>query len=170
MTRRTTSLLLGSGLILAIGLSPVCFRASNCGGNSAALSWIASIAMEARLGVLSAPDHSFAFTAPDMEQRQTLMKLSRCHWIDHARFLVTTNRVTENDVKARKIIAVCDTPYRNVPRPWFGTAPPTHAAGLADGSHVLISPAEFSALDPGSFAPLEVACAATNKPGARYPR
>ena len=144
--------LLVFGAVLGPGLS---YSITNCGGNSAALAQVQSIALIARAGTFDTPDHSFRFTAVDADQREQLTHYSRTHWLRNARFLVSIDPVLEHEAQPRRIIVVCDTPYRNVPRRWIGSAPPTHAAGFSDGSHGLISTAEFAALDRSKFTPLD---------------
>ncbi|HZJ15896.1 MAG TPA: hypothetical protein VFD27_12660 [Chthoniobacteraceae bacterium] len=127
---------------------------TNCGGNTAALGQVTCIALVARMGTFDTPDHSFRFSAADAKQREQLSYLSR-PLFHSARFLVSTAPVFEQETQPRRIIVVCDTPYRNVPEQWIGSAPPTHAAGFADGSKGLISTAEFAALDRSTFVPLD---------------
>ena len=154
MSRKLLLLIVG---ILAVGAAvfPTLSYTTNCGGNSAALAQVRSIALLALAGTYDAPDHSFRFTAADAGQREQLALYARTHWLRSARFLVSTAPVSEHEAPPRRIIAVCDTPYRNVPRRWIGSAPPTHAAGFSDGSHGLISPAEFAALDRSTFVALD---------------
>ncbi len=130
-------------------------RTSNCGGNSAALSRAHMIAIIAQLGASDAPDHLFRITAANAEQREELNHLARSHWLPGARFLVSTAPITARGAQPRRIIVVCDTPYRNVPQRWIGSAPPTHAAAFSDGSCRLISLKEFTALDRSTFVPLD---------------
>ena len=154
MNRKLLLLLAG---LLAIGavVLPTIGYTTNCGGNSAALAQVQGIALIAHVGTFDTPDHSFRFTAANAEQREQLTYYSRTHWLRSARFLVSTGPVSEHEAQPRRIIAVCDTPYRNVPRRWIGSAPPTHAAAFAEGSHGLISTAEFAALDRSTFTPLD---------------
>jgi hypothetical protein len=154
MSRKTLLLV---GILLAVGAAvfPTLSYSTNCGGNSAALGQVCSITLVARTATFDAPDHSFRFTSVDSKQREHLSLLSRTHWLRGARFLVSTTPVSEHETQPRRVIAVCDTPYRNVPRRWIASAPPTHAAGFADGSHGLVSTAEFAALDRSTFTPLD---------------
>lgn len=150
-------ILLLAGVFLAVGaaLFPMLTRRTNCGGNAAALVQVHSIVLLARVATFDAPDHSFRFTSADSGQREQLSQLARTHWLRGARFLVSTTPISEHETQPRRVITVCDTPYRNIPRWWLGTAPPTHAAGFADGSYGLLSPAEFAALDRSTFAALD---------------
>jgi hypothetical protein len=143
------------GILLALGAGVFSHYSTNCGGNSAALVQVTEIAIVARLGTFDTPDHSFRFSTANAEQREQLSYLSRTHWLHGARFLVSTAPVSKHEAEPRRIIVVCDTPYRNVPRQWIGSAPPTHAVSFADGSKGLISVAEFAALDHSALVPLD---------------
>jgi hypothetical protein len=151
------SLLLTGGVLAVVAVAVAGFsgKTSNCGGNSAALSNVREIALVAYMGIEDAPDHSFCYAATNAEWRDELARTSRARWLPKARFLVSTNLVTEREIKEHRLIAVCDTPYRNVPQKWIGSAPPSHAAGYSDGSCGLISTDEFSALDLSVFKPLD---------------
>jgi hypothetical protein len=151
------SLLLGAGILVvgAVAVAGFSGKTSNCGGNSAALGNVRLIAISAILNMEDAPDHSFSFSEANPEQREELATYSRTHWLRDARFLVSTKPMSERDTKEHHLIAVCDTPYRNVPQKWIGSAPPTHAAGYSDGSCGLISTDEFALLDFAKFRPLD---------------
>jgi hypothetical protein len=151
-----TLLLSGGALVVTwlIGIAAV-GKTSNCGGNSAALGQVYYIAILARLGAMESEDHSFRFTEVSSEEREELARNSHNHWVKTARFLVSTDPVFEEETQGRRIIVVCDTPYRNVPQRWIGSAPPTHAVAYSDGSCGLISTAEFAALDLSKFRPLD---------------
>ncbi len=154
---RNRLLLLGA--VLAGGvvfLLPLLSRSSNCGGNSAALSDVRQYALLVGNAAEASPDHTFRVDAATPEQRKELAEFVRNSWIPRARYLVSTASLSERELQTRRVKIVCDTPYRNVPRRWIGSAPPTHAAGYSDGSSGLISPAEFAALDRSSFAFLDV--------------
>jgi hypothetical protein len=47
----------------------------------------------------------------------------------------------------KTVVAVCDTPFDNVPRRWIEKASPTHAVAYADGSAGLLTLDEFRRLD-----------------------
>jgi hypothetical protein len=141
---------------------PVFSTPTNCGGNSAALNEVHGIALAALVYASDAPDHSFRFTTPTARQREELAHYGRTPWCRGARFLVSTAPISEKQFPLRRepeaqrrVITVCDTPYTNVPRRRFGSAPPTHAAGYSDGSYGLISLAEFAALDRTTFVPID---------------
>ena len=153
MSRKRLFLLVGLVAISAIGAGFVLplFARSNCGGNSAALSNVRMYVLLARMGSTDSPDHVFHVLTVTPEQRKQLAHVAHDHWIPNARFLVSTGPLSEESSQSRRIIVVCDTAYRNVPRRWIGSAPPAHAAGFSDGSAELISPAQFAALDKSSF-------------------
>jgi hypothetical protein len=154
MSRKRLILIVGLVAILAIGAAfvlPLFARTSNCGGNSAALSNVRVYVLLARMSAMDSPDHTFRVTTVTSEQRKELARVAHDHWIPNARFLVSTAPLSEVPSQPRRIIVVCDTPYRNVPRRWIGSAPSAHAAGFSDGSVELISPAQFAALDQSSF-------------------
>ena len=138
-----------------IGALSFCSYTTNCGGNSAALAQVAELALAARLGASQAPNHTFRFADFNPGEREELTSLARSGWLRHARFFVYAGPVTEQMAGTHRLIAVCDTPYRNVPEHWLWQAPPTHAAGYGDGTKGLISPAEFAALDRSAFRPLD---------------
>lgn len=144
------SLLLAIGVAVVSALVPLSYG-TNCGGNTAALARAREYALLARMGAMDNPEHTFRIVAVTAEQRKQLAELAHCHWIPEARFLVSTEPLVDRDSQPRQVIVVCDTPYRNVPRRWIGSAPAAHAAAFSDGTASLISPAEFAALDRSSF-------------------
>lgn len=145
--------------VLPFGLAAVLWipvsSSTHCGGNSAALSRVQIIALIVREGSFDPVDHSFHFADEEDGLRGQLAFYSRSHWLPEAHFLVSTAPVSEHETPPHRIVAVCDTPYRNVPERWIGSAAPAHAAAFADGSSGLISPAEFAALDRSTFVPLD---------------
>lgn len=154
------TLFLAAGVIAiggAIALPAFTYK-TNCGGNSAALSDVHLYTTVALVAASDNSDHTFSICTATAEQRAQLARVARDHWIPDAHFLVSTNPVFEHDSSPRRIIIVCDTPYRNYPRRWIGSAPPTHAVGYSDGSAGLISPTEFAILDRSSFLALDVLC------------
>jgi hypothetical protein len=146
--------LLGAAGVLALGLllTPSTSRYFDCGGNVEALSNASNLAQMAMAEMADAEGHSFRFAEAPNRCHEPLRQLSR---IRKARFLVTKHRIAESDETYPQLIAVCDTPYRNVPQRRFWRNPPTHAAAYSDGSTKLISPEEFAALPQVDFIPLE---------------
>ena len=155
MSSKTRLLIGGLLAVIAAVIFVPTTQITNCGGNSAALAQVHEIASLAYVGTLEASDHSFRFTEANSEQREQLTSYARNHWIRSARFLVSASPVFEHKGQFRRVIVVCDTPYRNVPRQSTGSAPQTHAAGFSDGSYGLISTSEFDVLDRSTFKPLD---------------
>jgi len=153
--KRLLWLCLAAFLVAVSLVVPVWNQTSNCGGNSAALSQVVQIALIARLTAADAPDHSFRFDAAGPDERGQLAHYASSHWLGSARFLVSRSPVEAQGRLPRCPIVVCDRPYRNVPRQWIGSAPPTHAIAYSDGSYGLISTAEFAALDLSMFTALD---------------
>lgn len=150
-----TLILCGAILLIGVALLADFGYTTNCGGNSAALGRVEHLALLALGSYQDAPDRTFRFAVVDSLLPDQLFVYRRSDWLPRARFLVSTAPISERDAKERRLIVVCDTPYRNVPRRWIGSPPPTHAAGYADGSYGLISPADFAALDRSTFTPAD---------------
>ena len=139
-----------AGLLLAMVL-PALTPASNCGGNSYALT-------TCKLFLLTARTHTgenhlqFEVTQLGQTERSDLAKLAQSHWVSGADFLMKTN-FNCKDAK-RDLVVICEKPFGNVPQPaiWnFYRRNPAHAVGYSDGSVGLISLAEFKALDLAGF-------------------
>ena len=150
-------ILFGAGFVIYVAFFGLVPRSFNCGGNSAALSTAIEYARYAFVLGMDNPDRLFRISEND---RKYLAGFAQdTTWLKGARFLVYTNAVLEDKSAPRRLIIVCDTTYRNVPRRqiswWIIPAPPTHAAGYSDGTAGLISPKEFAALDRSSFAFLD---------------
>ena len=154
-TTAATVFVLGPLAALAL-LSAVLLgsRGSNCGGNNAALSDLRSYLIVARLAAEEDPNHRFLVTEATPDQRATLAQIASDSWLGTARLLVSTRPIFASPTGPRRVVAVCDRPFTNVPRPWIGTAPPAHAVAFSDGTTRLISPAEFAPLDLREFVPL----------------
>lgn len=139
---------------LSAGVVALCFtplmRATNCGGNSAALFHVGSIGHFAIASSFDRPDRTFAFTKLTEIELRDLTGLARFDWIRSARFLVTSRELKFPPTE-RCAVVVCDTPYRNVPERVFGLAPPTHAVAYSDGTTGLISTAEYALLVQNDF-------------------
>src|SRR3954462_15827193 len=97
-------------------LIPTLALPSNCGGNSSALNVCRGIGLGFKVVALDRNESSFS--APELTdaERSNFTGLGRSSWLGDAKFLVTTNRVKVEPRAHRQIIAVCDTPYDNVPR------------------------------------------------------
>jgi hypothetical protein len=127
---------------------------SNCGGNSAALSVVQNLAITAKASTYDGPNHTFCFPDATPIQRQALVECAGHLPKRGPHYLVATGLIMEDDPQPRRVIAVCDKAYTNVPKSFFGS-PHTHAAGYADGSSGLISPTEFNALDRTKFVAID---------------
>ena len=53
-------------------------------------------------------------------------------------------------------MAVCDTPFDNVPQRLFGKAAPTHAVVYSDGSTALMRTEDFGRLDLKGFVDVRI--------------
>jgi hypothetical protein len=128
-------------------------RQSNCGGNSAALGDCKNFVYEIRLQT-KRQKTVFSCIEADEETRNRLRLLGRDHWLGSAHLLAKMNGLGIDLQGPRSVIMVCDTPFDNVPRCWFGRAPLSHAVAYSTGEIGLISPAEFRILDLSRFADL----------------
>jgi hypothetical protein len=132
-------------------LFPTQPRFIDCGGNVAALSNVQNLTLIAVQEASSSPSRSFQFVPPPDRWRDILSGLAQPSGARDGKFLVTKTPVTDRDNLHPRLIVVCDTPYRNVPKRRFGLAPPAHAAGYSDGTVRLISTEEFAALPRNEF-------------------
>jgi hypothetical protein len=132
-------------------LIPTFALPSNCGGNSSALNVCRGIGMGFQGVALDRNESPFSVCELTDAERSNFTGLGKPSWLGDAKFLVTTNRVKVEPRAHRQIIAVCDTPYDNVPRRHFGRAPFAHAVAYSDGSAGLIPVAEFRNLDLSRF-------------------
>jgi hypothetical protein len=153
VNRKLLFLVAGLIVAVAVSLSPLNELKTNCGGNSAALANVHSIAIAAVVGASKAPHHRFNFAAVNDNGREEFARLAYNHWLPGTHFLVSRIPVTQREPK--RIVVVCDTPYHNLPRLWLGSAPPAHAAGYSDGSYGLISTKAFAAIDKSAFVALD---------------
>lgn len=141
------------GVFLAI-LREMPNSGSNCGGNSAALHNVRQYYVILEMAAASRPGHRFAIASATPEEREELAAVARYSWTGAARFLVSTQPYQAAAPGPRRMIIVCDTPYRNLPRRLI-PPPPTHAAAYSDGSVDLISVSESAALDHSVLVPLD---------------
>ena len=132
-------------------LLPALALPTNCGGNSSALSTCREIGLAFRVVALDRNESPFSVSDLTDAERSNFTGAGKSSWLGDAKFLVTTNRVKVEPGVHRQIIAVCDTPYNNVPRRRFGRAPFAHAVAYSDGSTGLIPAAEFRNLDLSRF-------------------
>lgn len=136
-------------LVLLSVLLPIAGRVSNCGGNSAALSNCGSYAQGAFVSAHDRPDRIFNVEGSSM--RDYLLGIAAdTGWIGNAEYLVRTGNILIGEGH-KEILIVCSRPFTNVPQRFWRSNAPTHAAGLADGSAVLLSVDEFESLDLETF-------------------
>jgi hypothetical protein len=138
-------------LVCALALPPLLARPTNCGGNSAALAACRDIVLSFRAIALDMGDKPVSISNLSDEDRKVFRSVAGISWLHQSRVLVVRGTVTLGQEAPREIIAVCDTPFDNVPRRMFGRAPLTHAVGYSDGSAGLISVQEFHRLDLSRF-------------------
>ena len=104
--------------------------------------------------VMSAIEDSLeVFNLESSTDRKWLLQIATNRgWIGNGEYLVRTGdiHILENP---ETVLIVCNRPFTNVPQRRWGSNPPTHAAGLANGQAVLISVAEFHKLDLENFVP-----------------
>jgi len=139
----------GRGGILLV---PIVGRVSNCGGNSAALSNCRFYAQG--MLIIADNDSSQVFNIMQASGKERMLEMAAdTGWIGDGEYLVRTGDIAigENE---DTVVIVCSKPFTNVPRRTWRSNPPMHAAGLANGSAVLISLEEFSKLDLNHFAPV----------------
>ncbi|MEM7165568.1 MAG: hypothetical protein AAF581_08890 [Planctomycetota bacterium] len=165
MTRKTipiTIIVLAALLVSGVLLSQFNFsRLKRLGhrtnsSSTAALNDVRTIGVMASVWADESSEQRFRFTALTDAQREDLK------WIrprGDARYLVTLQPLQaweqlDWEAANSRVIAVCDTPYRPSPGPWFGVARPNHAAVYESGRTALISIDEFAALDVTQFRPL----------------
>jgi hypothetical protein len=138
------TVMLGTIILFAVaGIVLPLFQHTNCGGNSAALARCNSYSLIARV---NAQDHGPIVDVSRFEKsdREQIASLANDCWLAGSKLLI--RKSTDFSKKERMIIAVCDTPYSNVPQPtvWnLYRKTPAHAVGYSDGTTRLISPAEF---------------------------
>jgi len=136
---------------------------SNCGGNSAALSYCQRYVYAVLAVAADNPGSPFVITNISPEVREYFEKniAHRNHWIPQAHFLVSALPLIGADLpvpmdrKNRRILIVCDRPYTKLSQHLIWHASPTHAVGYSDGTRGLISANEFAALDFSTFQRLD---------------
>jgi len=138
-------------IIAAALLLPLVARSSNCGGNSSALTACRDVVLAFRTAALERGDKPFSIADLNESERENFRSPTGVNWLPGTRLLVTTEPASITGTRPRKIIAVCDTAYDNVPRRWLGKSPMTHAAAYSDESVGLISVADFQHLNLSRF-------------------
>lgn len=152
---RTLLIALALGpMVLALGSAWSRLGWTNCGGNNAALADVRSYAIIAQMAADESTEGEFLVTSATAGQLNWLSEIANDSWLRGGQILVSMKPYRLESSEPRRIIAVCDRPFRNVPRYIFGEAPPTHAAAYSDGSTALLTAKEFAALDRSTMIPL----------------
>jgi hypothetical protein len=138
-------------LVCALALPPLLARPANCGGNSAALAACRNIALSFRMISLDGTDKPMSISNLSGEERESFRVVIGMSSLPGSKLLVVAGPLVLSEERPREIVAVCDTPFDNVPRRIFGRAPLTHAVAYSDGSTGLISVQEFRRLDLSGF-------------------
>jgi hypothetical protein len=154
MSAKEKKLLLPFGVVVAViacgaFLLPTLARSTNCGGNSAAITYCKDASLSL---VLAAKDRGAAVSATNLteSERENFRHLSRMTWLGTATVLVALEPVSPENNR-HQLLAVCSKPYDNVPQRMIGKAPLTHAVAYSDGSSGLISIDDFRKLDLKKF-------------------
>jgi hypothetical protein len=139
-------------VLVAAVLLPLVQRSTNCGGNTAALNACRSVVGAFDMVALDRGDNK-PFSIADLNERER-EKFSHpvgINWLAGRILLVTTDPVVITEARPKRIIAVCEEPYDNVPRRWLGKSPMAHAVAYSDGTVGLISVPDFHRLDLSRF-------------------
>lgn len=151
-------------IVVVLSFTPM-LRPSNCGGNSSALYIVNSLKRFAHDASMDRPDGVFNFLKLSETESRDLAQLADSGWNRSAKFYVASGDI-HFSAATRRIIAVCNTPYRNVPERslgmWSWPAPPTHAAAFSDGTTGLISPTEYASINQSDL--LDLVSIVTQKP------
>lgn len=127
-------------------------QTTNCGGNGAALPACATSVMEIKRAPVDTGKNYYDINKLPLDQRIGLVRCANNHWITGAKIFLRTNVALNSEKK--QILAVCDTPYGNIPQPtiWNGYRKNlAHAVGYSDGTTGLIKPEEFKKLNLAEF-------------------
>lgn len=138
----TTLSLVGAALFIAFAT-----QATNCGGNSAALT-----ACQNYIGVLEVwdrdhPNEAFRYRDAGRELQEEVTHLAGADWIRSARLLAKVENVRMDPHGVKEVVIACDRAYDNVPERRFWWSPMMHAVDYSTGEVGLISPSEFEQLD-----------------------
>lgn len=125
---------------------------TNCGGNSSALQKLHGLKSFAAMTSFERSDGKFSFSELTETELDQLKAVVGSSWNSEAKFYVASGRIGfQEPMGERRIIAVCDTAYSNIPEHrmgmWRWFAPSTHAAAFSDGTTGLISPEEYAAIN-----------------------
>lgn len=138
---------------------------SSCGGNSAALAACGSAVVTFDMVSSDHKDRPVSITTMTAVERACFRDLAGLSWIRPATVLVTRAPVQVGAEGAGQIVAVCNTPFSNVPERLFGKIPLTHAVAYADRRTALISVEDFRRLDLHDFIDVRTLPAPEGEPG-----
>lgn len=126
---------------------------SSCEGNTAALAACKTVVT--RLDMVSQDWTNAPVSVADIDswenQHIKFGSLPGLEFLPHAKILVRSTPISFSGAGSHEIVAVCDTPFDNVPRRVFGKAPMTHAVSYSDWTSTLIPVEEFERLDLSGF-------------------
>ena len=126
---------------------------TNCGGNTEALCRVRDCLRACQIAAYERPDHRFSVAGATTAERVEFTQIAR-GMMSGGRILISTAPYVLSTREPRRIIAVCERPFTNVPRRAFGS-PPTHAVAYTDETMSLISVAEYASLNLSSYVPLD---------------
>ena len=157
-------------VLCALGL-PMLPRPTNCGGNSAALSACRGVVLAFQTVALDRGDRPFRVVDLSEAERENFRSPICMSWLPGARLLVTPEAISITQGEPKRIVAVCDRAYDNVPQHRFWKAPMTHAVGYSDGSVGLMPLAVFQHSDFSHFVDVAtIPRTVSNQPHAADPR
>jgi hypothetical protein len=151
-------------------LLPLLALPSNCGGNSAALSACRSVVLAFQTVALDRGDKPFRVADLNVSERENFRSPTGMSWLPGARLLVTSDQVSISHGQPRKIIAVCDKAYDNVPQRRFGRSPMSHAVAYSDGSVGLIPVADYQRSNLSRFVDVMTIAPSRVEPGGAVNR
>jgi hypothetical protein len=96
-------------------------------------------------------ERPFSIVDLSRTERESFRNPIGLSWLPGARLLVTPEPVSITLNGPKKVIAVCDEPFDNVPRRLFGKSPLSHAVAFSDGTTGLLSVADFKRSDFSRF-------------------
>ena len=128
-------------------------KKTNCGGNTAALSYCQMLHMQLSLSLAEQGwEDSRSIQDLPEKDRKELARLGQVYWTGEARYFI--KRKVELSQSNEDIVVMCDTSFDNVPQPTIYNGykrTPRYAAALANGKVKLITPEEFAKIDRSLF-------------------
>jgi prepilin-type N-terminal cleavage/methylation domain-containing protein len=151
--------------ICAAVVLPLLAGRTNCGGNSAALSACRHIALSFQTIALDHGDQPFSIKDLTSRERENFRDVMGLSWLPGARILVAPGPMAIGEGHPKRILAVCDHAFDNVPRRILGRSPATHAVAYSNGSTGLMSMEEFRRSDLGGFVDIRTIAPGRLEPG-----